>query len=103
MSPTGQTLLIDTGNGGQRAARDAGRIISAMRDASVTEINHLITTHWHGDHYGAMQELARQVPVRHFIDHGPSVESNATVAEFLKHYVSRTVPGSRAHRCDARR
>jgi beta-lactamase superfamily II metal-dependent hydrolase len=83
VSPTGQTLLIDTGNGGQRAARDAGRIISAMRDASVTEIDHLITTHWHGDHYGAMQELARQVPVRHFIDHGPSVESNATVAEFL--------------------
>jgi len=84
VSPTDQTLLIDTGNGGQRAARDAGRIISAMRDADVTEINHLITTHWHGDHYGAMQELARKVPVQHFIDHGPSVESNTEVAEFLR-------------------
>ncbi|HCK91166.1 MAG TPA: MBL fold metallo-hydrolase [Gemmatimonadetes bacterium] len=83
VSPTGQALLVDTGNGGQRAARDAGRIISAMRDAGVNEINHLITTHWHGDHYGAMQELARQVPIRHFIDHGPSVEPNAAVAEFL--------------------
>ena len=83
VSPTGQTLLVDTGNGGQRAARDAGRIISAMRDAGVNEIDHLITTHWHGDHYGAMQELARQVPIQHFIDHGPSVETNAAVAEFL--------------------
>jgi competence protein ComEC len=83
VSPTGQTLLIDTGNGGQQATRDASRIISAMRDANVTEINHLITTHWHGDHYGAMQELAKQVPIHHFIDHGQSVESNATVAEFL--------------------
>ncbi len=83
VSPTGQTLLVDTGNGGQRAARDAGRIISAMRDAGVNEIDHLITTHWHGDHYGAMQELARQVSIQHFIDHGPSVETNAAVAEFV--------------------
>ncbi len=83
VSPTGETLLIDTGNGGQNAARDMGRIMDAMQDASVTEIDHLITTHWHGDHYGAMQELSSRVPVRHFIDHGPSVESVARVTEFL--------------------
>ncbi len=75
VSPAGETLLIDPGNGGQSAARDAGRIRDAMRDAGVAEIDHLITTHWHGDHYGAMQELSSRVPVRHFIDHGPSVES----------------------------
>ena len=68
VSPAGETLLIDTGNGGRNAERDAGRIIDAMRDAGVAEIDHLITTHWHGDHYGAMQELASQIPVRHFID-----------------------------------
>ncbi len=83
VSPTGESLLIDTGNGGQNAARDAGRIMDAMRDADVSAIDHLITTHWHGDHYGAMQELASKVPVRHFIDHGPSVESRAAVADFL--------------------
>jgi beta-lactamase superfamily II metal-dependent hydrolase len=83
VSPAGESLLIDTGNGGQNAARDAGRIMDAMEDAGVAEIDHLITTHWHGDHYGAMEELARQVPVRRFIDHGPSVESNERVAEFL--------------------
>ncbi len=83
VSPGGETLLIDTGNGGQSSARDTRRIMDAMQDAGVTEIDHLITTHWHGDHYGAMQELASQVPVRHFIDHGPSVESSARVAEFL--------------------
>ena len=83
VSPAGQSLLIDTGNGGQNAVQDAGRIIAAMQDAGVAEIDHLITTHWHGDHYGAMPELASQVPVRRFIDHGPSVESNARVAGFL--------------------
>ena len=83
VSPAGESLLIDTGNGGQNAVRDARRIMDAMEDAGVADIDHLITTHWHGDHYGAMQELASQVPVRSFIDHGPSVESNASVAEFL--------------------
>ena len=77
VSPAGESLLIDTGNGGQSAVRDARRIMDAMQDAGVAEIDHLVTTHWHGDHYGAMQELASQVPVRHFIDHGPSVESSA--------------------------
>ena len=83
VSPAGESLLIDTGNGGQNAARDVRRIIAAMQDAGAAEIDHLITTHWHGDHWGAMQELAGRVQVRHFIDHGPSVESNASVAEFL--------------------
>ena len=83
VSPAGESLLIDTGNGGENAVRDARRIMDAMEDAGVADIDHLITTHWHGDHYGAMQELASQVAVRSFIDHGPSVESNASVAEFL--------------------
>lgn len=83
VSPAGESLLIDTGNGGGSAARDAGRIMDAMRDAGVREIDHLITTHWHGDHWGAMQELASRVSVRHFIDHGPSVEANTSATEFL--------------------
>ena len=83
VSPSGESLLIDTGNGGQNAARDAGRIMDAMQDADVADIDHLITTHWHGDHYGAMQELAGKLSVRHFIDHGPSVESSAAATDFL--------------------
>ena len=83
VSPTGESLLIDTGNGGMNASRDASRIVEAMEDAGVSEIDHLITTHWHGDHYGAMAELADRVPVNHFIDHGPTVESSAAAIEFL--------------------
>jgi beta-lactamase superfamily II metal-dependent hydrolase len=83
VSPLGESLLVDTGNGGAAAARDAGRIIDAMTDAGVTRIDHLITTHWHGDHYGAMAELAGRVPIGQYIDHGPSVESNASLDRFL--------------------
>ncbi len=83
VSPGGETLLIDTGNGGANAARDAGRILDAMRDAGASRLDHLVTTHWHGDHYGAMEELAGRVPIGHYIDHGPTVESSQAVRDFL--------------------
>ena len=83
VSPEGGSLLIDTGNGGANADRDVGRIMAAAEDAGLRQIDHLITTHWHGDHYGGMPELATRIPVRHFIDHGPSVEDRAPTAEFL--------------------
>jgi hypothetical protein len=49
VTPSGETVLIDTGNGGAAAVRDAGRIMEVIKDAGVTKIDHLITTHWHGD------------------------------------------------------
>ena len=70
VAPSGESLLIDTGNGGPAAVRDADRILAAVKDAGVTQIDHLITTHWHGDHFGAMAELAGRIPISEFIDHG---------------------------------
>ena len=84
VSPSGESLLMDTGNGGAAATRDADRIMAAIKDAGLTQIDHLITTHWHGDHFGAMAELANRIPIRHFIDHGPSVQSQPASDAFLK-------------------
>ncbi len=84
VSPSGESLLMDTGNGGAAAVRDADRIMAAVKDAGLTQIDHLITTHWHGDHFGAMAELASRIPIRHFIDHGPSVQSQPASDAFLK-------------------
>ena len=75
---------MDTGNGGAAAARDADRIMAAVNDAGLTRIDHLITTHWHSDHFGAMAALAGRIPIRHFIDHGPSVQSQPASDVFLK-------------------
>ncbi|MDE0830960.1 MAG: MBL fold metallo-hydrolase, partial [Vicinamibacterales bacterium] len=58
VSPEGESLLIDTGNGGENADRDVGRMMAAAEDAGLEQIDHLITTHWHSDHYGGMPELA---------------------------------------------
>ena len=84
VSPAGESLLIDTGNGGQAASRDADRIMAAVKDAGVTQIDHLITTHFHTDHIGAMAELLGRIPVRHLIDHGPSVEPRPDLLEFIQ-------------------
>ena len=83
VSPSDESLLIDTGNGGANAARDVGRIMAAVEDAGLREIDHLITTHWHGDHFGGMTELAQRIPIRHFIDHGSNVQDNPTTDAFL--------------------
>jgi beta-lactamase superfamily II metal-dependent hydrolase len=84
VSPSGESLLMDTGNGGAAAVRDAERIMAAVKDAGLSRIDHLITTHWHGDHFGAMAELAGRIPIRHYIDHGPSVQSQPASDVFLK-------------------
>ena len=82
--PSHESLLIDTGNAGAAAARDAGRIMDAIRDAGLQQVDHLITTHWHGDHFGGMAELASQVPIREFIDHGPNVQPGELADTFLR-------------------
>src|SRR4029078_6573087 len=84
VSPTGESLLMDTGNANAAAARDAGRIMEAVRDAGLTQIDNLIITHWHGDHYGGLAELAKQIPIKHYWDHGPNVQPGQAAADFLK-------------------
>jgi len=82
--PSGESVLIDTGNVGPAAARDAARIQAAMKDAGIQQIDHLITTHWHGDHFGGMAELASRVTVKEFIDHGGNVQPAQPADDFLQ-------------------
>ena len=84
VSPSGESLLIDTGNAGPAAPRDAGRIMAAVKDAGLQQIDHLIITHWHGDHFGGFAELASKVPIREFIDHGPNVQPGQLADDFLE-------------------
>jgi beta-lactamase superfamily II metal-dependent hydrolase len=88
VGPSGESLLVDTGNAGDR---DAGRIVDTLRAAGVTRIDHLWTTHYHGDHVGALLAIAKQFPVGHFYDHGaPSPNDRIVPAEFLAAYEALT-------------
>jgi len=84
VSPSGESLLIDTGY--RSDGRDAGRIIAAAQDAGLTRIDHLITTHYHGDHMGGLAELTTRFPVVHFIDHGPNQDPAGSGAGFVDEY-----------------
>src|SRR5689334_16961908 len=94
--PSGESLLIDTGNTGPQASvRDASRIMEAAKDAGVTQIDHLIITHWHGDHYGGMEELAKRIPIKHFIDHGPNQQPAPGPDEFLAKVYPRLIANAK--------
>ena len=70
VSPTGESLLVDTGWPGF-GGRDAERIVAAARHAGIEQIDHLVITHYHADHSGGTAQLAARLPIRHFIDRGP--------------------------------
>src|SRR5688572_33227742 len=73
VSPSGESLLFDTGNAGAAAVRDADRIMAAAKDAGIQQIDHLITTHYHADHVGGFPELAKRMPIRNFSEQGANV------------------------------
>jgi competence protein ComEC len=83
VAPSGQSLLIDSGNPGNR---DLDRIMAAINDAGLKQIDFLISTHYHVDHIGGLMELAKRIPIGTFIDHGPSVEEREQVQGFQAAY-----------------
>lgn len=86
VAPTGESLLVDTANR-RDDDRDAHRILAAAKAAGLTKIDILLTTHYHGDHIGAMPALAKLIPIEHYMDHGPSVElERPRVAALYKAY-----------------
>jgi beta-lactamase superfamily II metal-dependent hydrolase len=73
VTPERESVLIDSGNPGRR---DAARIHHVAADvAGLKRIDHIITTHWHLDHYGGHGDLAKLMPVVHFYDHGIPAQS----------------------------
>lgn len=84
VGPSGESLLVDAGNAGDR---DLGRILETLKTAGVKQIDHMWTTHYHGDHVGSLAALARQIPITHFYDHGkPNPGDRIVGAAFMTAY-----------------
>ena len=73
ISPTGESLLFDTGFPGN-GDRDAKRIYAAAQKAGLRQIDHVVISHWHADHEGGLAALAKMIPMLHFYDHVNGVE-----------------------------
>lgn len=68
VTPTGESILIDSGNPG---GRDAGRIHkTATEVAHLQKIDHYVSTHFHIDHFGGAAELAALMPIGQVYDNG---------------------------------
>src|SRR5579863_14186 len=86
VSPSGQSLLIDTGWRGFEG-RDADRIVAAARAAKVKQIDYLLITHYHRDHVGGVPQLADRMKIGTFVDHGPNTEDSRNTKEDYTDYV----------------
>jgi beta-lactamase superfamily II metal-dependent hydrolase len=91
VSPTGESLLVDTGfpvNG-----RDADRIAAAAKQAGVSRIDYLVITHYHLDHVGGVPNLAAKLPIVTFVDHGDTVEHDVQGDKMYGDYVALRAKG----------
>jgi beta-lactamase superfamily II metal-dependent hydrolase len=94
VSPSGQTLLIDTGYP-DFSGRDADRIAAAAKLAHVKRIDSLLITHYHSDHAGGVPNLLERLPVGAFFDHGPNVETTGETAKMYAAYAAASSKGER--------
>jgi competence protein ComEC len=92
-TPSGESLLVDVGNPG---GRDTDRLMLALEDAGVKQIDHLVLTHYHSDHVGGLAELAKRIPIKRFYDHGPAAEGDRAGGEgFMEQYAQIYANGVR--------
>src|SRR3954452_13803387 len=70
VTPEKESILIDSGWPGFDD-RDPKRIVHVLKDvAGFDHIDHLVTTHWHTDHFGGVAGLSKLIEIRHFWDRG---------------------------------
>src|SRR5688572_12670697 len=68
VTPTGESVMIDTGNPG---FRDPQRIVKVATElAGIRKLDHLITTHYHRDHFGGAATVATLLPIGTLYDNG---------------------------------
>jgi beta-lactamase superfamily II metal-dependent hydrolase len=68
VTPAGESVLVDSGNPFER---DPGRIHKVASEvAGLKKIDHLVTTHFHADHFGGAAELSALIPIGQVHDNG---------------------------------
>ena len=92
VTPSKQSLLVDAGWPGFNA-RDANRIVAAAKAAGVKRIDYFVATHYHTDHVGGVPEVSERLPIRTFVDHGPSVESGPNQDRLFNAYAAARAKG----------
>jgi len=75
----GESVLVDSGWPGFDD-RDPKRIVHVLKNcAGCDHLDHLVTTHWHRDHFGGVDGLTRLIRIDHFWDRGLPEDSDSTL------------------------
>ena len=85
IDPRGPSLLVDTG-WSEVNGRDAARILAAARAAGLKQIDYVLITHYHRDHVGGVAELAQQIKIGTYVDHGPNMEDSDSSRQLYADY-----------------
>lgn len=98
VTPAGESVLVDNGWPGF-GGRDAKRIEHVVRYvAGLSQIDHFVATHWHTDHYGGTEELAKRVRIAHYWDRGIPPQATDGAGDFPKLIAAyRAASGSQSH------
>ena len=91
VAPSGESMLVDSGNAPPNAERDTKRIYAAIQLAGLKKIDYLFTTHYDTDHAGGMPTLAKMIRIEKFVDHGdmdPTWTQNPHFEERWKDYLA---------------
>ncbi len=93
VSPTGESLLIDAGDNGRGQT-----IRQVLAEAEVERIDHFVTTHYHSDHYGGIDELTSSpaIPILNAYDRGDKGFLPASKTTGLRYVEYDTAIGHRA-------
>jgi beta-lactamase superfamily II metal-dependent hydrolase len=87
ISPSGESMLIDSGFPGSDD-RDAKRIAEAVKAANLKQIDHMVTSHYDGDHVANIAPTAAKVPMKIFYDHGDAAVKDPRTTETVKAYLA---------------
>jgi competence protein ComEC len=85
VTPAGESVLIDAGNPGER---DSSRIHKVATEvAGLKQIDHLVVTHFHSDHFGGAADLSKLMPIAKVHDNAaPSPPPGERDAKLLAAY-----------------
>jgi beta-lactamase superfamily II metal-dependent hydrolase len=79
VTPEGETILMDSGWAGFED-RDPKRIVRVLKDvAKLDHLDHVVTTHWHADHFGGVEGLSKLVTIKRFWDRGLPEDNDPTL------------------------
>lgn len=80
VTPGGKSILLDSG-----PEAYADRVLAVLKEAGIKQIDYAVVSHWHWEHYGALLKIAQEIPILTYVDHGPDLDVDGTLAATLEY------------------